>query len=267
MTEPSPPAPCVPDRRAAPLRSILALMVREMSSRYGRSAGGFAWAIVEPLGVVLLLALGFSLLFKAPPLGTSFLLFYATASVPFHLYQSVSVTVARALRFNGPLLRYPAVSWIDAVIARFLLNALAAIAAGVVILGGILALQKTGAVLQPEPILLATGLAALIGLGVGVVNCLLIGRFETWDMIWSIATRPLFLASGILFTYEGLPAGVQALLWFNPLLHVTALMREGFYPMYAPGWASPLYAGGCGLAALAIGLVLLRRFHEELPER
>ena len=36
-------------------RTVVALMLREMATTYGRSAGGYAWAILDPvLGVTLL---------------------------------------------------------------------------------------------------------------------------------------------------------------------------------------------------------------------
>ena len=114
-----------PHRRSfASGRVILALMLREMSTRYGRTPGGYIWALLEPLGGVLILAIGFSLLVRSPPLGTSFILFYATGMMPFDLFQKVSNATAKSLRFSRPLLAYPAVSWIDTLLARFLLNTL-----------------------------------------------------------------------------------------------------------------------------------------------
>ena len=45
-------------RRFATPRTILALMLREMSARYGRSPGGYLWALLEPLGAILILSSG-----------------------------------------------------------------------------------------------------------------------------------------------------------------------------------------------------------------
>src|SRR5690554_1518437 len=95
-------------------RTVFALMLREMSTRYGRSLGGYIWAILEPLGGVFVLALAFSMLLRTPSLGNSFILFYATGFVPFTLYQNISNTVARALIFSKTLMQYPAVTWADA---------------------------------------------------------------------------------------------------------------------------------------------------------
>ena len=68
------------------VRTILALILREMSTTYGRSAGGYIWAVLEPAAGIALLAFAFSLALRAPSLGTNFALFYATGYLPFMLY-------------------------------------------------------------------------------------------------------------------------------------------------------------------------------------
>lgn len=248
-------------------RTVLALMLREMSTRYGRSPGGYVWAILEPLGGVLILALAFSLLLKTPPLGNNFILFYATGFVPFIIYQNISNTVARALTFSKPLLQYPAVTWVDAIVARFALNTLTSILVGYIVLFLILMASEHRAMLDVLPILRAGGLALLVGFAVGMLNCVLSGLIDTWDMIWSIATRPLFIASGVLFLYEGMPTGVQDILWYNPLFHVLGLARTGFYPTYEAAYVSELYVICFSLILLFLGTVLLRRYHREILAR
>lgn len=248
-------------------RTIAALILREMSTRYGKSAGGYLWAILEPVGTILLLAVGFSLVIRAPSLGSNFLLFYASGYLPFHLYQQIALHVARAIGFSRPLLFYPAVTWFDAVLARFVLNALTGALVMTIALGLILAVQDTRSVISLPDILRATGLALVLGFGVGVMNCALMGLLPTWDVLWSILTKPLFLASGVLFIYEDMPRAVQNVLWYNPLLHITGILREGLYPTYAPGYVSALYVLGLSLALTVLGLVLLGRYHREILQQ
>lgn len=251
-------------RRFATLRTVLALMLREMSTRYGRTPGGYLWSIAEPLGAIMVLSIGFSLLVRTPSLGHSFLLFYATGYLAFNMYMSIANTVGRAILFSRPLLLYPAVNWLDAVLARFLLNSLTSVVISVLLLGGILAVIGHRATLDMLPILEATSLAMLLGLGIGTVNCALSGLFPLWEVAWSIFTRPLFLASGILYLYEELPPLAAQILWFNPLIHITGTMRSGFYPIYGATFASPLYVLGISLALTALGQILLGRYHREI---
>jgi capsular polysaccharide transport system permease protein len=250
--------------RFAAFRAISALMLREMSTRYGRSPGGYVWAILEPLGGIMVLGIGFSLLMRTPPLGSSFLIFYATGFLPFTLYMNLSNMIARAINFSKPLLAYPRITWMDAVLGRFFLNALTNILVGYLLLAGLIIATQTPMVLELYPILSAGGLGLLLGLGVGTLNCALFGLFPTWELIWSIATRPLFLASGVLFIYEDLPQTIQGILWWNPLFHITGLMRQGFYATYNAQYVSELYTLLVSLIVLLLGLLLMRRHHRTI---
>ena len=49
------------------------------------------------------------------------------------------------------------------------------------------------------------------------------------------SSRPLFLLSGILYLYDSVPTAFQAILWWNPMVHVIGLMRSGFYGSYDAG--------------------------------
>lgn len=256
-----------PPRSAGRLRTIVALILREMSSVYGRSPGGYIWALVEPIGMIVILSFGFSLLLRSPSLGNSFILFYATGYLVYNVFLKLSQLVGNAITFSKALLVYPAVSWLDAVSARVLLNLLTGILVSYILLGAILLLVDSRVVLSFGPILLAYTLSALLGIGVGLINCVIIGFFPVWRTIWSVITRPLFLASGVIIIHEDLPPFAQDILVFNPLMHVTGLMRTGFYPMYAPQYISVLYVLLIALTMIALGLMLMRRFNQDIMNK
>lgn len=254
-------------RRFATLRTTLALVLREMSTRYGRTPGGYIWGVLEPLAAIIFLSLGFSLVLRTPSLGTSFLLFYATGYLPFNLYGALSSSIAAALKFSRPLLKYPAVTWLDAVLARFLLNSLTNILIAALLLTGILAFTGSRSTLDLPVIVLGFSLTMTLGLAVGVLNCVLMGLYPMWNMIWGIFTRPLFLASGVIYIYEDLPAMAQQVLWFNPLIHITGLTRTGFFSTYSPAYISVTYVLVLSLILLTMGLILLRRYHRVILNR
>ncbi|MBY6069072.1 ABC transporter permease [Leisingera aquaemixtae] len=254
-------------RRFASLRTVAALVLREMSTRYGRTPGGYLWAVLEPLAAILFLSIGFSLVIRTPSLGTSFLLFYATGYLPFDLYNSVSNTTARAVGFSKSLLKFPAVTWLDAVLARFLLNSLTGALVAILLLGGVLAVTDSRTVLDLPAAVLAMALAMALGLGLGTLNCALMGLFPLWEVAWSVLTRPLFLASGVFFLYDDMPPLAQNILWYNPLMHITGLMRSGFYPSYTASYASVTYVLALSLILLALGLVLMGRYHRDILNR
>lgn len=253
--------------RFSACRSIMALMLREMGSTYGDSPGGYVWAIVQPIGMIAILSLGFSLLVKAPSLGTSFILFYATGFLIYDIYNQMMKKVGGALKYSMAMLAYPRVIWLDAILARFLLNIVTLSTVFCVVITGILMVIETRTVIAIQPILTGVLLAALMGGGVGMVNCLLGGLFPVWQIIWKILTRPMFIASGVLFIYEDMPSLVQDILWWNPILHITGLVRTGFYPNYYASYVSLEYCFGLALILITVGLLFLQTYHKKILNR
>jgi capsular polysaccharide transport system permease protein len=264
-------APLEPARTGAPrfqrLRVIAALMIREMGTTYGRSAGGYLWAIAHPLGGIVLLAIAFSLALRSPPLGTSFMLFYATGIVPFSMFNAMSNGAAGAIKSNRGLLTYPVVFAVDAVLAQFLLKLLTLSVVGLIMFTGIILIFDLHVNYNPVAMVRAMFLAAILGLGTGTLNCVLFGFFPTWKTIWAVLTRPLFIISGIFFLFEDAPAEFQALLWYNPLVHVIGDMRMGFFGSYDPQFISYPFVVGLSLVLFTIGLYLLRRHESFLIEQ
>jgi capsular polysaccharide transport system permease protein len=263
---PSSPVPAA-GPRTQHLRVVLALMIRDMSSTYGKSVGGYFWSIAQPLGGIVLLAIAFSLALRTPPLGSSFMLFYATGIIPFTMYSAVAGGVAGAVSSNRGLLTYPVVSVIDAVLAKLLLTILTFSMIATILFAGIIWFFELHVNLALGPIARGLGMAALLGLGVGSMNCVLFGFFPTWKNIWGVLTRPLFILSGIFYTFESAPPQFQAVLWWNPLVHVIAMVREGVYGIYHPQFISYPYALGLALGGFVIGGYLLRRHASFLTER
>lgn len=253
-----------PRQSAGRWRTVSALMLREMGSRYGRSPGGYLWAILEPIGMIIIMAVAFSLLLRSPSLGNSFILFYATGYVPFNLFIKISQTVAAGIRYSKPLLTYPAVSWIDAIFARALLNFLTNALVAVILFAMLIAVLDLQVVFRIGFVLEAFAMAFLMGLGIGMLNCVIMGFVPVWETIWGIITRPLFLASGVLIIYEDVPRTVQEILIWNPLLHISGIMRMGFYSTYAPQYISYPFVLFVALALVVFGMLLLRRHYRWL---
>lgn len=251
-------------RRLPTLRAVTALALREMSVSYGRSPGGYLWAVLEPAIGIFLMTFLFSLAFRAPPLGASFPLFYATGLVPFLFYMELSNKIGNALKYSRQLLAYPAVTFVDAILARAALNAITLLLVGYIIFAGITVLFDTRSVFDPSALVLAYAMAASLALGIGTMNVVLLSMIPIWGQVWAILNRPLFLISCIFFLYDGVPEPWKGYLWYNPLIHVVGQMRTAFYPSYDAAYVSPSFIFGLSLSLLALGLVFLSRHHREI---
>lgn len=245
-------------------RSVMALVLREISSTYGRSPGGYIWAILEPAAGIALLTLIFSIGFRSPPLGTDFAFFYATGLLAFLMYGDLSGKIGQTIIFSRALLEYPRVTFVDALLARLLLNTLTQLVVHVIVLVFIIYYFHIQAQLDFSKIILAYVMLIILSAGVGTLNSFLVLAFPIWQTIWAVFNRPLFLASCLFFLFETVPQPYQDILWYNPLVHIIGMMRDGYYPYYQPTYVSVIYPVALGMAFITIGLFLLQRYHRDI---
>lgn len=248
------------------IRVLFALIMREMTTRFGRSAGGYVWALLEPAGTVAILTLVFSQIARQPPLGASFPMYFATGYLAFHIYMDIARTVSASVKVNRALLTFPRVTMLDTIIARFVLQLFTTIAVFAIIIGCFLIVIDAQTRLDLRYIIAAIFYAALMGLGVGTLNCVLFTFSPTWERVFAVINRPMLLLSGIFFNFESMPREIRDLLWWNPLIHITATMRQGFYPYYDPTFVSPVFVLLAGLGTLMLGVLLLRVLRARMLE-
>lgn len=263
MTNP-PTHPALPRKRTGTIQTIVALMLREMSTTHGRSALGYLWAIMEPAAGILLMTLIFSLAFRTPSLGTSYPLFFATGILPFMGYMDMGNKVSVSLRFSKQLLFYPGVTYTDALIARWLLAALTQIMIAAVLFPAILFIYQVDVIVDMKAIAFGYLMVFALAAGVGTLNCFLLSVFPLWERAWAIFNRPMFIVSCVIFLYDSVPQPYQDWLWWNPLIHPIGLVRRGFYATYDANYVSFIYVFAVAAVTLAAGLLLLRRYHRDI---
>jgi len=244
-------------------RSISALLLREISSSYGKTAGGYLWAILEPVAGIALLTFLFSLAFSAPPVGQNFAIFYATGILPFTMYTQIYVKLMVAIWYSKPLLQYPVITFMDALISRFLLAFLTQIMVFTLVFAGVLWIYTPQVSLDLGLMSLAIAMTAVFAAGVGVLNCLIISAMPSWQRLWNVAHKPMFIVSSIFYVFEAVPEPYRSILWYNPLIHIVGILREATFASYQANYASPTYVFGVGMIALVVGLFFLRRWHKD----
>lgn len=238
-------------------RIVAALALRETCARFGRSWGGYAWALAEPVGGIALLSLAFSFIAPKPPLGSSFTLFYASGIIPFLMYNSLTSALMAAVQANRGLLTYPVVRPLDVILARALLETLTHVAVAAAVLTPVVLIEPRRPDIAPEWIALSLALAAALGTGAGTLNAGLAAMFPTWRQVWSVLSRPVFVISGILFTARQIPEALAGALWFNPILHVVETMRAGFFGPDPDGFVSAAYVLAVAAVLFLAGVILI----------
>ena len=261
------PLPQVPTtRRFKSLRVIAALMLRELESSDSRTSLGFLWAFIDPIATITLMSMVFGVISRSPPIGDSFPLFYMTGIVPFGIYSALAAKSAGALRFSRSLLSFPSVKPIDAIMARFLLNFFIEVIVFLVLSFVIIYFWSLNPHIKPLLVIQAILLASALGLGLGCFNAVLFLLVPTYDNLWSIVTRPVMLASGVLIPIDSVPEPYASWLWWNPIAHPIELMRAGFYPEVTPSNVSVTYVMLIALGCFTLGMIMLHRHVRDAME-
>jgi capsular polysaccharide transport system permease protein len=260
---PLPPAQVPRARRFKFFRVTSALILREVASADRRVSLGFLWQFIEPVAGIALMTMIFQLMTRTPPLGTNFPMFYVTGLVPFQTFVTVSNKVSSAVRFSRPLLEFPAVSVVDAIAARFILNFMIQVAVFVALVAGVNWFYELQVSIDMPQAALSLALAGFLALGIGTFNSVLFVAFPMYDVIWGVVTRPLMLISGVIFVIDGLPEPYKSWLLWNPLAHIVSMMRGAFYTGADTSFVSPLYLIMISLVSLALGLVTLKRYFRD----
>lgn len=246
---------------------LRALIRREIVTRFGRTAGGYLWAIGEPVGFILVLTLVISQLAHRPPLGDSFFLFFATGYLGFQFYRSIEDIAAKSVQVNRTLLNFPRVTPFDTVIARAYLQLITVSTTSLIVLVIIFVLNGSTPDLAPHYVFGAIAFAALLGLGVGSINAIAYTFYPVWERVFGVINRPLFILSGVFFIPESLPTSVRDALLWNPIVHIIAMFRKGFYPEYGAEYVSYGYLSFLCLITLFIGFYLLHHNRYTISEQ
>jgi capsular polysaccharide transport system permease protein len=242
-----------------------ALIVREMTTRYGNKFGGYMWAVLDPVLTIAILTTVFSAVAHIPPLGRSFTLFFATGYAAFYMYRSTSDQVSSAVEANRALLNYPVVHPYDTILGRIVLQIATLFVVNVLLFSGIYLVTPFDGI-NLGPIFLASIIAILLGAGVGASNIVWFHLSSTYQQVWGIINRPAFIVSGVFFLPESVPNPFREVLLWNPLVHIIGLFRQGFYPTYRASFVSMSYIVGLAVFSIVFGLAMVWLFDAKLRE-
>jgi capsular polysaccharide transport system permease protein len=211
------------------LRIVSAFVIREIATRYGKSPGGYLWALLEPVAFIGMMSVLAGAIGRTPAMGESFPLFYATGFIAFNMYKGMESYLSTAISANRNLLSYPNVAPIDPIVARFTLQSLTSVIVALVVLSGALLSVRPVPQIHWSYIFEAIAFAWCMAAGMSLINIVLFFRFPLYEKAFAILTRPLFLLSGVLYVPADMPPALSGYLFHNQLVHVVILFREGFY--------------------------------------
>lgn len=210
-------------------RVLLALMLREARTRYGRRRAGYAWALIEPLFHIAAFTFFFSLIGRAAPIGDNLITFMASGFLPFLMFRNVKSRVSGAYGSNEALLSFPVINVTDVFIGRALLDLATSTVVVALVIGTLVALG-----LAPVPTDILTMLLAFVSIcvmafGIGTILGVVIVFVPSVAAANRVISRLLYFTSGVFYLPDTLPLAAREVLAWNPVLHGIEWFRTGFF--------------------------------------
>ncbi len=253
-------------------RALVAVLVRrELSARYRSSVLGYFWSLLNPLLLLAVYAVVFSVIFNPRwPGGEPYPLFLFTGLLPWLFFSGALLDASNTLVENGPLLVkvvcppeiFPAVTVISHLVHHLL--------AVPVLLAALVISSWAGwhpfpwtVVLLPlvlVPWLLLTGGLAL------AVAALSVHLRDLRDLLGHLLNL-LFFASPIIYSVEQLHiAWLRHLLSLNPLKSAVELYRDVAFDGTPGGILRWSLATGVGVLAWGVGSWVFSRLRDTVVE-
>ncbi len=247
------------------------LFRRDLRVRYRSSALGLAWTLINPLVLMGVYTLLFSVLMRIPGVGNidHFPLFVLTGLVAWVFFQASIQTATGSLVTHASLVkqvRFP----------RQLLP-LSVVAANLVTLGAMLAVVLPFTLwLIPETrstfwatLLVCVPLVGLVS-GLAIACACANAIFRDVEHLVAAALLPLFLLTPIFYTYDQLPGlddkgvVVDLLYYGNFLVPMVEAIRDPLFFGRMPAAGDVVYCVGAALVALALGALTFRRLDDRM---
>jgi len=233
---------------------LYTLSAHRISVRYKQTALGFAWAVLQPVLMMVIFTAVFSVLARVPSDGIPYALFAFSALLPWTFFNTAVSTGTNSLVTHTQLITkvfFPR----EILPLTYLVAALFDFAIGFVVLAGLMAwyhVPFTATALYVIPLLL---LLAAWTLAVSLVLSVIQVRFRDIGVALPVLLQVLMFASPVIYPLSVVPAAWREWYLLNPMAGIVSSFRDILLRHAAPE-AHPLVVA-CAVTAIALPLAYL----------
>ena len=244
---------------------MTALTVREMQASNSSYVYGYAWALAEVcLSMTALTVLKVFIHALSPPAMPP-VLFLLLGGMPWFTFHNTATGMFQIVTQRRKLLLLPHVTPMDIMLAK----AISVLST----YGSIFIIALIGASYfenGPVPrslagLVLVYFMSWFLGIGLGMSVMPLIRVFPPAIKLLSVVWRFGLILSGVYFTITSLPSTYWGYLTWNPMLHVSELMRTYWFSSYNTPVGNPFYVAVWTAGFLILGLLLERYVRLRVP--
>ena len=223
-------------------RSIHAVTLRLMQSRFTKSRFGFLVTIVEPILIIsTLYAVRVFLKNATMHDGVPMAVFLTTGYLNHYAFRNALLGVARQTQLSSRLLAFPQITVIDNIFGEYVSNWMTYTCANIVL--STAAVMLTGASPPANPLLAIFGFncGMWIGLNIGVFLGVVMRYVPSVIFLINPALRVSMFFSGAMWSADEMPQWLLSYVAWNPVFHATELLREGWTASYHSPIADPRF--------------------------
>lgn len=246
------------------LRVIHALMIRELTTRFGRENIGFLWIMVEPLLFAGLVGTIWRIT-KGPELhGMSVIALVVTGYIPITLFRhGVSRSVA-VFSVNSSLLYHRQIKILDFIFVRYLIELLGGMMAYMFIACILIALGEFPFPSDVGLFLSGWFLYTFFSFSLCLIIAPLSEISEIMEKFIPVTTYVMIPFSGLFYMLSWMtPTAREYLLW-SPFVNGMEMMRKGIWGDQVTAYYNIWNPLACSMVAIMIGLILCRRVRRDL---
>ncbi len=238
-------------------RVIGALVVREMTTRFGRRGLGFAWVMGEPLifcfGVLAL----WTLTKPAYEHGIRLAPFVMTGYMSLILIRHFLALLSSAIQSNLGLMYHRQVAPMHLLLSRAILEFGGATGAFIVVYAILLALNQVS--LPHDYLMLYSGwlLLAWTAMGFALITSGLAMRYELMERLVPVISYVMIPISGAFYMVSWLPAAAREYVMYIPFVHGIELIRGGVFGEFVATYYNVPYALTIGAIMNIMGLLII----------
>ncbi|BBE73510.1 ABC transporter permease [Oharaeibacter diazotrophicus] len=245
---------------------IAALIMREIRLRNSRYAFAYLFDLFELLGMIIVMSSLRVFVGSSPMLGDSEILFIASGLIPISLFRTVSTKSAAGVSQSRGGKALPGVSLLDSAIAKSCVELFNYTVLAILLLTvlWVFDVSMFAVPYDMAPLLECWSVLYLFGLGVGLINSVIIPHFPLWNIFWGVLTRGQILLGAVYNVPEYMQPYIRNIIVWNPIAHLVALFRTGIFPGYPGHFIDIGYATLCAAVTFVVGLAVQRTARRRL---
>jgi len=242
---------------------IFQLVRRDLVARYKRSVMGVAWTMLNPLGMMVVLTIVFSQLFR---MVEGFPVYVLSGLIAWTFFSQTTTAIINVFVWGGDFFQriyLPRSAFAISAIGTGLVNLLLSLVPLILVMLVIGFPIKPTIIFQPFPILLLACFALGFGL---LISSLAVYFPDVAEMYGIVLTAWLYL-SAVFYPLDILPQQLRDLMWLNPMLPLMSLFRMPVYDGRFPALAELIPAVAISLLTLVVGWWIFAKKSDDFAYR